>query len=189
MRSNVLILEQFDDAAMAGVGAQQARAAEYAEGFAAGEASALTRATEQNHQLQAVAEAVNEKLTGFDNSAAAFLCGALSDAVKTVFPALSKELFAKESVAALTDIFNKNDDTTLTVKTTPEKLDLISAAISASPLASRAIVEADDALSEYEVRAQWDHGGVTIDTEKAIAGFVAMLDEATEQLKDENENG
>ena len=189
MRSNVLIFEQFDDAAMAGAGAQKARAAEYAEGFAAGEAAALARATEQNHQLQAVTEAINAKLTEFDSAAAAALSEALADAVKAVLPALSRKYSAKEAVATLTDIFSNNENATLPIRIAPAILDIVSAAISASPLATRATVKADDTLSEDEIRAQWEHGGVTIDTEKAIAGFVAMLEEATEQLKDENGHG
>ncbi len=190
MSGNVLILEQFDDAAggldSAGVRAQQKRAADYAEGFAAGEAAALSRAMEQNQQLQIAAEAIERKLAMFDDMAAGHLCEALVAAVEKIFPALAEKIFAHEAAAAMNDIIQKSDKATLAVRTAPERLETVRAAIAALSLAERSAVASDDTLSGFEVCAEWDHGGISVDTEKATALFIAALEQATQELRDEN---
>lgn len=189
MSENVLTFEQFDDAIAsdpAAVRVQRERAATYAEGFAAGEAAALSRAMEQNIQLQRAADALNAKLSAFDRTAASCLCNALADAVAKIFPALTANGFTHEMNAALTEFANKNDTATLVVSTSPASLETVSAAISAMAIAERTQTVADEALTEFEVRAAWNHGGVTIDTEKATASFIASLEKAQQELKDED---
>ena len=189
MSENVLVFEQFDDAVgnnPASVRAQQKRAAAYSEGYAAGEAAALSRAMEQNIQLQRAADALNAKLAAFDDTAAAYLCDALAETVTKVFPALTANGFTHEVTAALNEFATKNDSATLIVKASPASLETVSAAISATPIAERTETVADETLTEFEVRAAWDHGGVTIDTEKATACFIASLDKAKQELRDED---
>lgn len=189
MSENVLIFEQFDDAAgndPASVRAQQERAADYAEGFAAGEAAALSRAMEQNSQLQRAADALNAKLAVFDDTAASYLCEALAETITKIFPALTANGFTHEMVAALNDVANKNDSARLVVKANPASLETITAAISTMSIADRTETIADESLTDFEIRASWDHGGVTIDTEKATARFIASLEKAKQELRDED---
>lgn len=189
MSENVLIFEQFDDAAgndPASIRAQQERAADYAEGFAAGEAAALSRAMEQNGQLQRAADALNAKLAAFDDTAASFLCDALADTIAKVFPALTANGFTHEMVAALSEFAEKNDSASLVVRANPASMETINAAISTMSIAARTEIIADETLTDFEIRASWDHGGVTIDTEKATARFIASLEKATQELKDED---
>ncbi len=192
MSENVMILEQFDDGAggldPASVRAQQERAADYAEGFAAGEAAALSRAMEQNKQLQIAADALEQKLAAFDDTAAAYLCEALAAAVAKIFPALTEKGFAQEAAAAMDDIVQKSDAARVVVKTAPDKLETVNAAISALPIASRATVVEDETLSGFEIRAEWSHGGIAVDTEKATALFIASLEQAMQELRDEGKN-
>ncbi len=189
MSENVLIFEQFDDAGAlgaVGVRAQQERAADYAEGFAAGEAAALSRAMEQNTQLQAAADAIQRKLATFDDTAAAYLCEALAAAVAKVFPALSEKGFAAEAASVMNDIVRQNGKATLIVRTAPAKTETVSAALAALAIAERASVVEDDALNGFEISAEWDHGGISFDTEKATALFIASLEKAIEELRDED---
>ncbi len=191
MSESAMIFEQFDDAIggnPSDIRAQQKRAADYAEGFAAGEAAALSRAMEQNVQLQRAADALKEKLISFDDLAASQLCEALSSAVKKIFPALTASGFTHEATAALSEFVQKNDKANLIIKTAQANFETVSAAIAALPIAARAKTLVDETLSEFEVCAEWDHGGISIDTEKATACFIASLEQAMHELRDEDKN-
>jgi len=190
MSSNVLTFERFDDNALNGsdARAQQERAAQYAEGFAAGEAAALARAMEQNQQLKAVADAVAKKLTSIDEFIAAQLCDALADAIKKVFPALGELAFADESATEIKKLAALRSETGLTIKTAPGKSEAVRKAIETLEICERTTVEEDPALAGLQVSAEWQHGGVTFDTEAAIARLTENLNTAAQQLNDESEN-
>lgn len=190
MSNNVLNFERFDDGVMNGsdARAQQERAAQYAEGFAAGEAAALARAMEQNQQLKIVADAVAKKLATVDEAIAAQLCDALADAIRKIFPVLGERAFADEAAKEIRELAALRGRTGLTVKTAPGKSDMIRKAIDSLPINEWTKIEEDNTLSGMQVCAEWEHGGVTFDTEAAIARLTDNLDAASQQFSNESEN-
>lgn len=187
MTGSIAFLERFDDCAN-GAGAahsreQEMRAADYAEGFAAGEAAALSRAAEQNEQLQYAATLLEQKLAEFDDSAADLLGGALASAAARIFPALAAKGFAFEAAASLSEIFSTEDKAQLVIKTPPEKDENVRVAMNGLNIAERTTVVEDDNLSGLAVSAEWDGGGVNFDTEKAISIFLSSLEKVAGELE------
>lgn len=187
MTGAIAFLERFDDCVN---GAdpmrsreQERRAADYAEGYAAGEAAALSRAAEQNEQLRRAATALDQKLTEFDNNAAGLLCDALASAAVKIFPMLAEKGFAHEAAVSLNEIVTAEDKSELVIKTAPNKDENVRVAMTGLDIADRSTVVEDDALSGLTIGAEWNGGGVNFDTEKAISIFVASLEKVAGDLK------
>ena len=187
MTSAIAFFERFDD----GVNGadpmrsreQERREADYAEGFAAGEAAALSRAMEQNEQLRRAASALERKLEEFDNTAAGVLCDALASAAAKIFPALAEKGFAQEAAVSLNEIAASENTAELVIKTAPGKDEHARAAISGLEIAERSTVVEDEQLSGLAIGAEWRGGGVNFDTEKAISMFIASLEQVAGELK------
>ncbi len=188
MTANLLILERFDDGAGGvndpdGVRAQQQQAAAYAEGYAAGEAAALSRATEQNGQLQEVASVLARKLEDFDREAAAALGEALASAAAAVLPSLAEKGFAHEAAPALAEMVAKKDNASLVLKTAEGKDAFVRKVLAEVGLEERITIEPDAALVGLQMAVEWQNGGLSFDTEQAVAHFLASLEKTISEMK------
>ena len=187
MTGAIAFLERFDDGVNGAdplrIREDERRAADYAEGYAAGEAAALARAAEQNEQLQRAASALEQKLTEFDDNAAGLLCDALASAAAKVFPALAEKGFAYEAAVSLNDIVAPEGKAKLVIKTAPGRDENVRAAVNGLDIGDRTTVAEDDELSNLAIRAEWNGGGVNFDTEKAISIFIASLEKVVGELK------
>jgi flagellar biosynthesis/type III secretory pathway protein FliH len=187
MTGKCLVLERFDDGAGAlghpdEVRAQQQRAAAYAEGFAAGEAAALTRAAEGNSELQHAAEMLTKHLDDFDREAAVCLCKALEAAAGKILPVLAEKGFAHDAAGTLVDAVQKNGDAALVLKTAPEKDEFLKKAMAEVGLQERINVEPDASLSGTQLAVTWECGGLAFDTDRAISLFLASLEKTIQDM-------
>ncbi len=187
------VLERFDDVETTLSGAsddgenirgQQERALAYAEGFAAGEATARAKSDQNIQTLKSVTEALEEKVADFHRHADASLCDGVASIISKVFPALTEKGFAAEAAAELAQTQIGSGDFSISVKAAPDHIELLRETIADLCDSGRIVVEEDPNLSNTKVVAQWEGGGIEFDADEMIQQCMGQLEKAAQQLRE-----
>ena len=108
--------------------AEQEKAAAYAEGYAAGQASEKANATSDLEFLVFAATQIEEALATLPNQLHAQLCESLITVLQNILPALSEHGLADEVAAAVMKNAAIKSPGSLTIKAAPEQTELLAKA-------------------------------------------------------------
>lgn len=189
------ILEDFERPAAFGGGAplhaddsrlQAAASDAYAEGYAAGQAVTASQAGANSAALDSAAVQLNAAFANLSAEIRVQFCDALKAAIEKVFPMLAEKGFAENCAAAVADAagLGETEDARVTIKAAPSQAELLNAAFSRLELGDNIRIKTDAALSEMEIRADWDNAGLELDFDAAIRQSLAALEHTIAQIKD-----
>lgn len=158
----------------------------YAEGYAAGQAAAASQ-TNANHQaLDNAAVQLNAAFADLSSQVRVQFCDALKAAIEKVFPVLAEKGFAETCAAAVADAAGLDETAAagarVTIRTAPSQAEPLQAAFSRLNLENAVRITADAALSETEVKADWDSAGIELDVDAAIRQSLDALEHTIAQL-------
>lgn len=183
------ILEDFEDLGGRGVAdahMQSIKSAAYAEGYAAGEAAAASQTGLNQQALDHAALQLNTAFTDLSGQVKVQFCCALKTAIEKVFPMLAEKGFAEACAAAVVEAAVVGEDGKVSLKVAPSREELLKSAFLRLGLDNNVTIEADAALSELEVKADWDNAGLELDFDAAIQQSLSALENTIAQINDRN---
>ncbi|MEM8935797.1 MAG: hypothetical protein AAGC77_05265 [Pseudomonadota bacterium] len=177
MTHQALILEEFG-AAGGGLAAEfeQARNDAYAEGFAAGKASAAEQAAIDAGIVEAVERALQASDESLRAQANLELGRALHSVLSQIMPALANKGFAQETANIVRDLNNTHAAPKIELRTSAEQFSRVANALEQAGLQERASAAEDPVLSGAVAIAEWEDGGIEINLDDAVKQILSALD-------------
>lgn len=190
MRTAHAFLERFDGPDVNGgehagdsydIRVQQEKASAYAQGVAAGEASAKARHMEGEEFLNNAVARLDDAIECLGQRFTEELAGALIAIVQRVFPTLGEKLIAEEFTSRIGREVNLRTDQELVVTAAPQHVEKLKSAVSKMTHKNAITIEADDSLGGLEATARWGCAGIDYDIEEAVRQILDSLEKSLRQ--------
>jgi len=188
-----VILEDFEVSGLTvgvegDVGSQKARAADYAEGFAAGAAAAAEKQQLDTAFFDATAAQLNKVLTDLPAELNQQLGEVLVTLIQKTLPVLAEKGFAQETATAVLNYADFGEPGTVIVKASKERAEQLTESFVRLGAENTVTIEVDPELSGSTVTAFWKHGGLEMDVDMAVRKSLECLECFASQSKEEKTN-
>lgn len=168
-----------------GVQLQQAKAAAYTEGYAAGETAAKAKHDAENIFLESLTHEFGFLADVFQRQVAKDLCDALEDCIRTILPTAAKNEFAKEVREIVEKSLDRSEQQAITLKVSPDNKSVLENALKDHVEAKKIVIEPTPAIKGLEVLAHWNASGFSLNLQEAIDSTISYLEGASSKLRDE----
>jgi len=184
------ILENFEPSANVDgaedVRSQQLKAAAYAEGVAAGKATAAAEYEAERVFLERAIEQVGQVLNAVPDQINGQIGEALGAILHKTLPTLAEKGFADEAVGAVLKNIDTNDCGSIVVTTSAENVDSLKEIFASLEQGEHVQVESDPTFKGAMVAANWNSAGLTMNVDAAVSQLLEIFDSFVSHPKKEN---
>lgn len=178
-------LESSETALINDVQLQQAKAAAFAEGYAAGELATKSKLESESVFLEKIVSQFGRTVEGFQGQVTTDLCDALENCVRTILPAAAKNEFPAEVLSIVKEALGRRTQEAITVKVSPNNVEVLQNALADFVAAESIVIEAAPAINDLEVSAHWGASGFNLNLQEAIDETISYLGTASSKLRNE----